>query len=229
MDEWHSLTSRAKGLAGMAEAVRQGYRAGGSAPRGYRLEQVQMGTMREGRPVIRSRLVLTDEAAAIGVYLRARAAGKPRGLASQVSGVAGSLNDLEWMALTYAGHTVWNQQAERKSGAYVGGQKRRPREEWHITRGTHEAIITEAEAEAEAEAILAQLAAKSGRRNRSIDRVYLLSGLLVSPDGAAWSGGSTRGDSYYRLGLGPRVSGRLIERAVMDAIVADLQAPDVAA
>ena len=224
MDEWHSLTSRAKGLAGMAEAVRQGYRAGGSAPIGYRLEQVHTGTIREGQPVIRSRLVPADDSQAVAAYLRARAAGKPRGLASQVSGITGSLNDLEWRALTYAGHTVWNQHQERKGGSYIGGSKHRPREEWHITRDTHEALITEAEAEA----ILAQLAEKSGRRNRATDRVYLLSGLLVAPDGTAWSGGSTRGDNYYRLGMGKRVSARLIERAVLDAIVADLQAPEVA-
>ena len=37
MDEVHSLMSREKGLAGMAENVRQGFRAGGRAPYGYRL------------------------------------------------------------------------------------------------------------------------------------------------------------------------------------------------
>ena len=39
MDEVHSLMSREKGLAGMAENVRNGYRAGGRAPRGYRLKK----------------------------------------------------------------------------------------------------------------------------------------------------------------------------------------------
>jgi DNA invertase Pin-like site-specific DNA recombinase len=34
LDEYHSLVSREKGLAGMAENVRQGFRAGGRAPRG---------------------------------------------------------------------------------------------------------------------------------------------------------------------------------------------------
>ena len=48
MDEWHSLTSRQKGLAGMAENVRQGWRAGGKAPRGYRLEYQATGTIRDG-------------------------------------------------------------------------------------------------------------------------------------------------------------------------------------
>lgn len=224
MDEWHSLTSRAKGLAGMAEAVRQGYRAGGSAPRGYRLEHTPTGTVREGQPVIRSRLVLSEEAPAVAAYLRARAVGKPRGLASQLSGFSGSLNDLEWRALTYAGHTVWNQHQERKNGSYIGG-KHRPREEWHITRNTHEPLISDQEAEA----VLAQLIEKTGRRNRATDRVYLLSGLLVDPAGGPWSGETTRGQSFYRLKQGKRISARLIDQAILDVVIADLSSPDVAA
>jgi DNA invertase Pin-like site-specific DNA recombinase len=50
MDEWHSLTSRAKGLAGMAESVRQGWRAGGSAPIGYALDHQPTGAIRDGAP-----------------------------------------------------------------------------------------------------------------------------------------------------------------------------------
>uniref|UniRef100_UPI0032174549 HAMP domain-containing protein n=1 Tax=uncultured Arthrobacter sp. TaxID=114050 RepID=UPI0032174549 len=61
MDEWHSLTSKAKGLAGMAENVRQGFRAGGSAPKGYRLESIATGTIREGQPVTKSKLILGDD------------------------------------------------------------------------------------------------------------------------------------------------------------------------
>lgn len=142
MDEWHSLTSKAKGLAGMAESIRQGWRAGGRAPRGYRLEHSPTGTLREGQPVMRSKLILASEAEAVGSYLRARAAGKSRGMASQLSGISGSLHELEWQSLTYAGHTVWNQHAERGPAGYVGGSKHRPRAEWHITRNTHPSVIT---------------------------------------------------------------------------------------
>lgn len=38
MDQVHSFMSKEKGLAGMAENVRQGFRAGGRAPYGYKLE-----------------------------------------------------------------------------------------------------------------------------------------------------------------------------------------------
>ena len=50
-DQLHSLMSREKGLAGMAENVRQGWRAGGRAPIGYRLERVPTGAVRDGAPV----------------------------------------------------------------------------------------------------------------------------------------------------------------------------------
>ena len=224
MDEWHSLTSKAKGLAGMAESIRQGWRAGGRAPRGYRLEHSPTGVLREGAPVMRSKLILAPDAEAVGRYLRARAAGKPRGIASQLSGIVGSLNDLEWQALTYAGHTCWNQTAERGPAGYVGGSKHRPRGEWHITRDTHQPLITDAEAEA----ILAQLAAKAGRRNRAGERVYLLSGLLIAPDGQPYAGETSKGQAAYRLGKGGRIAARLIEAAVLDQVFADLAAPDTA-
>lgn len=57
MDEWLSLVSRTKGLAGMAENIRQGWRAGGRAPRGYDLEYVPTGAVRDGVPVTKTRLV----------------------------------------------------------------------------------------------------------------------------------------------------------------------------
>jgi DNA invertase Pin-like site-specific DNA recombinase len=225
MDEWHSLTSKAKGIAGMAESVRQGWRAGGQAPRGYRLEHTPTGVLREGQPVIRSKLVLDETAPAVAAYLRARAQGKPRGLATAVSGVAGSLNELEWQALTYAGHTTWNVHAERVAGKAKGGTKRRPRADWQVTRGTHPALVTDDEAEA----ILAQLEAGQGRRNRNTDRVYLLSGLLVSPDGEPFAGETSHGAGAYRLGKGKRIAARLLDGAVLDQIFADLSAPQVAA
>jgi DNA invertase Pin-like site-specific DNA recombinase len=70
-DEYHSLTSRAKGLAGMAENVRQGWRAGGKAPRGYKLDYHATGAVRDGSPVLKSRLII-DELTAGEVRLDVR-------------------------------------------------------------------------------------------------------------------------------------------------------------
>lgn len=221
MDEWHSLTSKAKGLAGQAENIRQGWRAGGRAPRGYALEQVLTGAVRDGAPVSKSRLVPGAEAVTVAAYLRARAAGQSRTTALTLAGAEwpySSLYDIELRALIYAGHTVWGQSAD--------GKRRRPRAEWTIQRETHEALISEREAEA----ILAQLERQSSRRTRQHKRSYLLSGLLVSPEGQNWAAEwDVRMQApIYRLKRSAKVSGRRIEAAVIDAVFADLAAPQVA-
>lgn len=218
-DMLHSLMSKEKGLAGMAENVRQGWRAGGRAPLGYRLDRVEMGAVRDGAPVTKSRLVRGDRADQVKAYLVARAAGISRPNAVAESGMAGvstsSLIGVEWNALTYAGHTVWNVNAERiNGGGYKGGTKRRPRAEWVINHDTHERLISTDEAEA----ILERLGAgrPSTYRTRSS---YLLSGLLRAPDGRKWQ---SDGDGCYRLGKGRRIGREKVERVVLEGIKADL-------
>ncbi|BAP87332.1 uncharacterized protein E1O_02010 [Burkholderiales bacterium GJ-E10] len=227
MDEWHSLTSKQKGLAGMAENVRQGWRAGGRPPRGYDLEHSSTGAIRDGQPVQKSKLVPSGEAAAVAAYLRGRAAGKSRGTLLAELGVdwpTASLNDMEWRALTYAGHTVWNVHSERSGGSYAAGTKRRPRSEWVITRDTHDAFITNAEAEA----ILQQLEQSASRRTRSSDRSYLLAGLLVSPDETPWHGEWDQkvDQPFYRMRKGTRIAARRVDDAVIDHVFTDLQADE---
>lgn len=216
-DEYHSLVSKAKGLAGMAENVRQGWRAGGRAPRGYRLEYHATGAVREGEPVQKSKLVPDDDAALVGAYLKLRAAGISRGQAIarlNLPWPSTSTHSLDWAALTYAGHTVWNQHAERTGGKSVTGEKRRQRSEWVINRNTHEALITDDEAEA----ILAQMErAQNGRRLRASP--LLLTGVLVAPDGAAWH---SDGCGFYRLGKGRKVAAKPLEAAVLERIADDL-------
>jgi DNA invertase Pin-like site-specific DNA recombinase len=77
-DMLQSLMSRERGLAGMAENVRQGHRAGGRAPFGFRLVHTPTGATRDGAPVTKSRLEPNDDAPRIAAYLRDRAAGVPR-------------------------------------------------------------------------------------------------------------------------------------------------------
>lgn len=218
MDEWHSLTSRQKGLAGMAENVRQGWRAGGRAPRGYRLDYHATGAIRDGAPVMKSRLVADETAHQVTSYLRARATGEMRGQILARLGLdwqASSLNGMEWQALTYAGHTVWNMHAEREGGSSKSGTKRRPRSEWMIQRETHEALITDDEAEA----ILAQLERQRATFTRQDATAYLLTGLLQTPDGAAWAGDS---GGFYRVAKGPRVAAYRVDEAVLARVFDDL-------
>lgn len=211
MDEWHSLTSRAKGLTGMRENVRQGFRAGGRAPLGYRLEAVETGAMRDGQPVRKSRLALGPDAAAVQAYLRARAEGQPRAAVALPGVSKSSLVGIEWNALTYAGHTVWNVHAEAGSG-----RKRRPRSEWVVQRDTHEALITDDEADA----IIARLEGWSAKRRRHREAGYLLAGLLVTPDGKSFAG--DRGS--YRV-RGRYVRAAELDQAVAASVLRDMQSP----
>jgi len=209
MDEWHSLTSRAKGLTGMRENVRQGFRAGGRAPLGYRLEGVETGAVRDGQAVRKSRLVLGPDAATVQAYLHARAEGHSRASVAMPGVNKSSLVGIEWNALTYAGHTAWNVHAE--SGT---GRKRRPRAEWVIQRDTHEALITDAEAEA----ILTRLEAWGASAPRQREAGYLLAGLLVTPDGRQFTG--DRGS--YRV-RGRYVRAADIDQAVAASVLRDMQ------
>lgn len=217
MDEWHSLTSKQKGLAGMAENVRQGWRAGGKAPRGYKLEYHATGAVRDGAPVTKSKLVLDDKMAeTVQAYLKLRAQGISRGAAIarlQLPWTAASTHSMDWQALTYAGHTVWNMHAERGSE-----DKRRPRAEWLINRNTHPALIGNEEAEA---ILKQQEMALQGRRNR--ESPLLLTGLLAAPGGERWH---SDGCGYYRLGKGKKIAAARIEQAVLARLAEDLASED---
>lgn len=220
MDEVHSLMSREKGLAGMRENVKQGWRAGGRAPIGYRLEAHSTGAVREGKPVTKSRLVPGPDAKVVRRYLKARALGRPRTALLrqlQLERSPSTMIHVEWNALTYAGHTVWNVHAAE------GGHRRRPRAEWIVQRDTHEALISDAEAEA----LLAQLEASDVGRAVSAGKGAagraLLGGLLVAPDGQPWRAQGTR----YRLWAKDGRPGRLvkaetIDQAVMEQVRKDL-------
>ncbi len=228
IDELHSMTSKAKGMAGMAENVHKGWRAGGSAPRGYSLEHVPTGAIRDGLPVMKSRLVPNEDAQLVAAYLRGRAAGKSRmelvrqlGIPWKVDG----LNGMEWMALTYAGHTVWGVHAERSAqGGYLGGEKRRPRSEWLVKRDTHPALISDAEAEF----VLMQIERGRTRRTRKSNHPYLLTGLLVDGQGRPWHGEwDVRNDSgMYRLVHEKKVAAHRVDDPVLERILADLRAPE---
>lgn len=219
-DELHSLMSKEKGLAGMAENVRQGFRAGGRAPRGYQLEHTETGAMRDGMPVTKSKLIKSADAKIVAKYLKLRAAGIARTAAAQKLAITWpqtSLIGMEWNALTYAGHTVWNVHNEHGPGGYKGGIKRRPREEWVIQKDTHPALITTEEAER----IIHQLATSTRSDTRRTPATYLLTGILKSPDGAQWHGDGA--GKYYRAGKGKKVRAAEVDQAVIAKVANDLK------
>ena len=215
MDEVHSLMSREKGLAGMAENVRQGFRAGGRAPFGYRLVSIDTGQIRDGVAVTKSKLEPDTNGPNIAAWLQGRAIGKNgRQLADQlgIDMAKSSLAHLEWTALTYAGHTVWNMMRGKED---AGAGKRRPRSDWIIQRDTHAALITNDTAEA----ILARLEGKKASRATRV-RIsdYLLAGKVMTPDGQAWHGNA----GNYRVGSS-NIKSAMLEEAVLHQVAIDIR------
>jgi site-specific DNA recombinase len=214
VDEWHSLVSKRKGLAGMRENVRAGKRAGGRAPIGFRLEHQPTGAVRDGMAVVKSHLVATEQAPAVRAYLVDRVAGIPRHAAGRrhLPGIAQTtLLSIERNALTYAGHTVWNRLNER--GRI--GPRERPRSEWEVKRDTHERLISDDEAQL----LLERLAHRSVKRSQKAKHDYLLAGLLTTPAGQAWHGIDRE---FYRHGKGRRILARRIDRTVVGCLTEDL-------
>jgi hypothetical protein len=130
---------------------------------------------------------------------------------------------VEWNALTYAGHTVWNVHQEPGKGT-----KRRPREEWVINRNTHEALISDVEAEALIATLVSSPIGLAKSRGKAAMSSYLLTGLLVTSDGRRWTG---KNGQYYKLRntetkLGKFVECELVDRAVLTRVSAEIQSDD---
>lgn len=78
-DYLHSQQSKAKGVASMKQNVRQGYRAGGRAPYGYRNVSFSVGRHRKGNEVMKTKLEPDPDTAPFAKeYLERRAAGESR-------------------------------------------------------------------------------------------------------------------------------------------------------
>lgn len=223
IDVYHAEVSREKGRKGLEENFAQGYRNGGRAPAGYKLEHTQKGTAtRDGKPVMKSRLVVdSTKAPAVQAFLRSRAAGTPRAIAAKAAGLVSSqtsLLSLERNALTYTGHTVWNARRKHKPSEHDRRKTMlwNPRDEWKVSEeATHEGLITRQEADA----ILADLDLRREKRGRPQGRqdkrqLFALGGMLATPDGRFWKGD---GD-YYRLGKGVRVRRDKVEDVVFAAL-----------
>ena len=166
-DYIHSQQSKAKGVASMKQNIRNGYRAGGQAPYGYKLEIIEMGKHRNGETITKTKLIPDPETSKFAreyfdrranfetrrsiledFYLRGILS--PNGLKAWPVATAKSMED---NFEVYLGHTLFNRHNERvkirgKLDGYVGGLKWRPREEWVVEENTHEPLITEEIAEA---------------------------------------------------------------------------------
>jgi len=226
MDQAHSMFSKQKGLAGMAENVRRGFRAGGRAPMGYALKYHDTGSVRDGKPVLKSTLVPNHEFLPVGKYLALRAECVGRKRAMERAGLSKSvstMNGVDHNAMTYAGHTVWNMHREFKVGeGYVGGKKGskkyRPRDEWVVQRDTHEAAITDAQADA----VLDMLEKATHKFVYTGKHEHLLVGLLLAPNGERFTGEAGK---HYRVRRGRWLNMQVVDQAVVMRVMKDIQSP----
>ena len=161
-DELHSQQSKVKGVAGMKQNVKSGYRAGGKAPYGYRLKKIEVGKLRTGNPITKTILEPDPDTAQIAKeYFERRAKYESRKSILEdfysrvIPSPSGnshwgipSVKSIENNIEVYLGHTVFNRHNERmkekgKPNGYLHGKKFKPKEEWVITENTHEPLITE--------------------------------------------------------------------------------------
>lgn len=224
-DRLHARLSAEKGRGGLAANIAKGFRAGGAAPFGYKLQHQETGGIRGGVAVRKSTLVVdSSPAAKVKAFLQARAAGIARNEATKRAKLQGkavaSLIAIERNALTYAGFTVWNQRRKVKPSRDDPRKTMhwRPRAEWIISeKRTHEALIARDEAE--------RVLALHGELQKQPPRVreagkFILSGLLFTPDGVQWHGDTH--DSAYRAGIkGKRINASYVEGEVLYRVAAD--------
>ena len=211
-DEFHSQKSKMDGLRGMRENIKQGWRAGGTTPPGYRIEKTIVGT-REGEPVTKSTLIPDPKTFhTIQKYLKGRINNIARNHLVESLGLEIAPTSLLYMednALTYAGHTVWNRANEVINGKRMGGTLYKDRSEWVIKENTHEPMITNEEADY----LLNHRAAVRKSRKRRCVNDYLLSGLVQCQCGANMDGDS----GFYRCHV--RCGNRGIKKETLEKAV----------
>jgi site-specific DNA recombinase len=224
-DRLHSRLSAVKGRAGLEVNVENGFRAGGRAPLGYKLQHTETGAVRGGVAVRKSKLVLDNATAKkVQQFLSKRAGGVARHIAAKETNLKksqASLIGIERNALTYAGFTVWNMRQKHKPTREDNRKTMlwRPRSEWVISKEpTHEALI----AREEAERILGLVDVSNPKpRTRGYQPdACLLTGLLFTPEGIAYQADGKN----YRVGRkGKRISRAQLDERVLMKVAAEIR------
>ena len=162
MDYIHSQQSKVRGVAGMKQNVRDGFRAGGKAPWGYQRKIEELGKHRSGKPITKTKLEPHPETAKYAKeYFERRAKYESKKAILDdfyVRGILSPSGNRRWSTHSaksiednievYLGTTIFNRHNERikekgKLNGYLYGKKYKPKDEWVITENTHEPLITE--------------------------------------------------------------------------------------
>lgn len=233
--QYVSALSAQKGKASQVELVKNKFKAGGRAPTGYKIQHEDSGLIRQGKNVLRSKWVLSDEADAVREYLTLRSNGINRTEALRKSGL--KLSPASAVALEkraalgiYCGTGVWNVRKKVRGTLDSPGRKMVARPESEVLRvpDSHPAIIDEVTANR-----LAAIIASSERFGRAKQRhggkarlktllgtiLYdAASGKLYSVDG---------NERYYRSPSGKRFPTARIDAAVFHRIAKDCRKGDI--
>lgn len=158
-DQLHSKRSAQGAISGMKENIRQGYRAGGAAPYGYKLKKEVIGNHRDGHQITKSRLAIDPEKAPIIREIferlarresyasiadklterRVPRARKRAGTQWNSSAVRNLLNN--WRI--YLGWATWNKANRKKFERKETKELYRDESEWLIIKDNHPAILDE--------------------------------------------------------------------------------------
>jgi site-specific DNA recombinase len=225
MDYIHSQQSKVKGVASMKQNIRNGYRAGGKAPYGYKLEEIIIGEHRSGDTITKTKLTLDPETAPYAKeYFERRAKHEPRRTILEdfhKRGVPTPSGSTRWAVSTaksmednidtYLGHTVFNRHNERlkkngKPDGYKGGKKWRDREEWVITKNTHEPLISEKDA-----VVIKDNKEKGLRDSPYNKKTYPLAGILKC---GVCNSNFTGDSGYYRCNSKSVIGKRCINNGI---------------
>ena len=231
INRFHSVKSKSGALRGMRENIRRGFRAGGVAPYGYELKYEDTGAVREGKPVMKSRLFINPETSrVVAEYFERRARGEGRktiamdfngrGIQAPRGGMwsSSSLRSFEDNVMVYLGHTAWGRDGERIDGKFINGRWKEQRE-WEIHEDTHEKLITQDVADA----VMRQRKKRSSGALKPSN--YLLTGTLTCGScGSLYTGNRgyyrcAGGDKYGRGYCGNgQISQEILEREIQRAV-----------
>jgi site-specific DNA recombinase len=200
----HSDFSRAGAVRGQKQNIRNGYRAGGRAPFGYRLVKHPIGLNSKKQEIHKTTLEPDLETFHVAnEYLQRRAMGEsrrsimhdfmdrgvksPGGTKTWYSSAGKAIEENH---LVYQGHLVYNRHNERiDKKRYKGGQKWRDPSEWVIHEHAHERCIDDNTASK----IAIQLRKNKEARTSPGPRRYLLTDVLFCGD----CGGRMVGNSGF--------------------------------
>jgi site-specific DNA recombinase len=192
-DQMHSDMSRAGSIRGQKQNIRNGYRAGGKAPFGYRLKKHITGTNKENSEIFKTTLEPDPEKFPIAnEYLVRRASGESRRSIFNdfesrcILNPSGNKNwststgkSIEENVMVYQGHLTYNRHNSRiGKKRYIGGRKWKDEKEWSIAKNTHERCIDDDIANK----IKRQLSKNKIRKNNPGPKRYLLTDILICGD-----------------------------------------------